>query len=59
MEVRRRVHIQLVLRGNQIGWYDSVDNKAKLFRAFIDSQTADYIVHLEREYQDTLDRLES
>jgi hypothetical protein len=58
MVTKKRIHVQLVLSGNEIGWYDSLDNKAKVFKAFIERETFEYNKHLEEEHQAHLDRLE-
>jgi hypothetical protein len=59
MVIKKRIHVQLVLSGNEIGWYDSLDNKAKVFKAFIKRETFEYNQRLESEYQSSLDELES
>jgi hypothetical protein len=58
MVIKKRIHVQLVLSGNEIGWYDNLDNRAKVFKAFIERETFEYNKQLEENYQAHLDRLE-
>jgi hypothetical protein len=47
---KRRVHIQLVLNPNEQQWYDSLSNRAEVFRNFINKEVELYQLNNDSNY---------
>lgn len=47
--MKKRVHVQLVLNATEVAWYDSLGNKAAVFRKFVQNESEQYQAYLDRE----------